>query len=237
VATTKRLRPGILTVIALAAFATVANAELQGWRTPEGGLYYGAEPPPGSVRIDRSRPTPTTRVPTLPTEPRPSPTANPRPTATARPTAQPTAAAAPPPTATAPRSDMPSASPTGRPTAPRRRATPVPRPSPTEPLGPEASSDAPADWRHEDACGEIVAIRDTRPTIDFERDLVVVNGEAVVIAGGSVKDLVICLSGSCVQAAPGKVLREGDTTRFSIAASRMRPTGFTVKCSVLEQGS
>ena len=82
-----------------------------------------------------------------------------------------------------------------------------------------------------------MAIRDTRPTIDFERDMVVVSGEAVVIAGGNVKDLVICLSGSCVPVAPGKILREGDTTRFSIAAARNRPTGFTVNCSVLEQGS
>ena len=67
--------------------------------------------------------------------------------------------------------------------------------------------------------------------------MVVVSGEAVVISGGSVKDLVICLSGSCVPVAPGKVLREGDATRFSIVASRKRPTGFTVNCSVLEQGS
>ena len=108
---------------------------------------------------------------------------------------------------------------------------PVPSSHRAEPTPPEASENADTG---KIGCGEIVAIRDTRPTIDFDRDLVVVTGEATVIAGGRIKDLVICLGGTCVPIAPGKVLSAGDTARFSISAARNRPTGFTVRCTVVD---
>src|SRR5207253_9217079 len=96
---TRRLKSVVLTVVILGAFASLTHAELQGWRTPEGGLYYGAEPPPGSVRVDKARPTAPTRVPTLFAEPKPSPTA--KPTSTAKPIAAstPITPPTPPPTA------------------------------------------------------------------------------------------------------------------------------------------
>ena len=231
-------------VVFLAAFAVAAtaNAEIQGWRTPDGQFYFGSEPPPGSKRIDSARPTPTARAAEPTVEKRPSPPS--KPTPTSRPatepmlpppteprTPKPTATAKPRPTARAtavPRQPSPT---TGHLSTPHYRETPVPRPRHSEPPASEASEDA-GDGRA--ACGEIVAIRDTRPTIDFDRDLVVVTGEAMVIPGGRIKDLVVCLSGSCVPIAPGKVLSGGDTARFSISTARNRPTGFTIRCNVVE---
>jgi len=226
--------------LAALAFAATVNAEIQGWRTPDGQFYFGSEPPPGSKRIDSARPTPTARAAEPTVEKRPSPPSKPTPTSrpaaeptlprpTEPPTPKPTAKARPAATATAVPRQAPAT--TGHLSTPRYRETPVPRPRRPEPSASEASEDA-DDGKA--ACGEIVAIRDTRPTIDFDRDLVVVTGEAMVIAGGRIKDLVVCLSGSCVPIAPGKVLNGGDTARFSISTARNRPTGFTVRCNVVE---
>ena len=104
-------------------------------------------------------------------------------------------------------------------------------PHPTEPAQ-AASSDASSPSEGEPLCGDIVAIRDTRPTIDFEADRVVITGE-VLVTTRSVRELLVCLAGSCAPVAPGKVLVEGDTARFRVAASGTRRRGLTVQCSVI----
>jgi hypothetical protein len=108
-------------------------------------------------------------------------------------------------------------------------ATPSVRPTPTGPVEPAAASA----WYGRSDCRDVVQIRNSRPTIDFEADVVTVSGELVVGGGGPVKDLAVCIGGSCKPIATGKVLAEGETVPFFVAASRHRPTGLTVRCSVL----
>jgi hypothetical protein len=79
-----------------------------------------------------------------------------------------------------------------------------------------------------------VALRDTRPTIDFEADRVVITGE-VLVTTKPVKNLMVCLAGSCTPVAGGMTLAEGKTARFRVAASGTRRTGLTVQCSVLTE--
>ncbi len=204
--------------LAVALAATPSAGEVEGWRTPDGALYFGAEPPAGSTRIDAVRATPTSRLRTPPTvapaADSPTPTRTPRPTATLRPaaTAKPTApvAVTPPTAGSSSRSEGVSAAPT-RAAEPSRSAIPPPR---------------------ESRCAEIVAIRDTRPTLDLEEDRVTMSGEVLVNDGGPVKDLRVCFGGTCTLVAGGKILAVGETARFTVTAQSRRPTGLTVLCSV-----
>src|SRR5206468_2082597 len=151
--------------------------DLQGWRMPGGGLYFGAEPLPGSTKIEAVRPTPTENI----LGPAPVTSVS-QPAATRR-SADP--AESPPPPAATP------ASPVRRNDPP---ATRLPRSRPeSEPL----KLEAPIAWRREPACGDIVAIRDARPIIDFEADRLTMSGEVLVTTGGPVKDVRVCLGGSC----------------------------------------
>jgi hypothetical protein len=77
-----------------------------------------------------------------------------------------------------------------------------------------------------------VTIRDARPTIDLERDRFIMSGELLVGKGGPVKDVRVCLGGSCVLVANGNVLRDGDTARFTLTVSGKRPEGLAVDCSL-----
>ena len=192
-------------VIALAIFlaaAVVAGAQdPQGWRTPNGELYFGSAPPPGSTRIEVGRPR-RTMQPTAP-PPTPRATVTPKPTATQRPT----------PVATATNRPKPTATSRPREASPQREESPI-------------------DVSEGPSCGDVVAIRDTRPTIDFEADRVVIIGE-VVVTTRPVKNLSVCLGGSCTKIAGGKILADGETARFRVQASGTRRTGLSVRCSVL----
>jgi len=181
--------------------ATVAQS-VEGWRTPDGELYFGSAPPLGSTRIEGVRPKRT-----------PRPTATPRSTATSRPTQLPT------PTARSPAS-------------PRPTRTPAEASSLQTDPARGASSDASSPSEGEPTCGDIVAIRDTRPTIDFDADRVVITGE-VLVTTRPVRELLVCLAGSCAPVAAGKVLVEGETARFRVAASGSRRRGLSVQCSVI----
>lgn len=77
-----------------------------------------------------------------------------------------------------------------------------------------------------------MAVRDVRPTIDFEVDRLTMSGEVLVGAGGPVKDVRVCLGGSCALVAGGNVLRDGDSARFSLTVAGQRPKGLTVECFV-----
>jgi len=203
--------------------ATSSVAELEGWRTPDGALYFGAEPPAGSTRIDAARATPTPRVRTppavAPLADSPTPTraprlpATPRPTATAKPTDP--LAVTPPTAGSSSRSEGVSVVPTGAAEPSRSAILPGTATPP-----------------HEQRCAEIVAIRNTRPTLDLEEDRVTMSGEVLVNDGGPVKDLRVCFGGTCVLVAGGKMLAVGETARFVVTAQSQRPTGLTVQCSV-----
>jgi len=193
-----------LAIVATLSGATVAQS-VEGWRTPDGELYFGAAPPLGSTRIEGVRPRRTT--------PPPRPAATPRSTATSRPT------------------PLPTPTPTARPPAsPRPTRTPADASSRGE--EPAESSDVSSLSEGEPTCGDIVAIRDTRPTIDFEADRVVITGE-VLVTTRPVRELLVCLAGSCAPVAGGKVLAEGETARFRVAASGTRRRGLSVQCSVI----
>jgi hypothetical protein len=199
-----------LVIVATVLAAAASGVDLEGWRTPDGRLYFGAEPPPGSAKIDAVHSTPT-REPT-PTEKMSDPapaTRVPQPTAT------------PPPAST---------------------AKPTPTVLPAEPAGPPARQRQPGPeserlrldpstaWQREPACADIVSIRDARPTIDFEADRLTVSGEVFVATGGPVKDVRVCLGGSCTLVADGKILVDGDSARFTLTVSGQRPKGLTVEC-------
>jgi hypothetical protein len=77
-----------------------------------------------------------------------------------------------------------------------------------------------------------VAIRDARPTIDFEAERLTMSGEVFVTTGGPVKDVRVCLGGSCALVDGGKILVDGDTARFTLTVSGRRPRGLTVECFV-----
>jgi len=205
-------------IVAVLSGATVAQS-VEGWRTPDGELYFGAAPPLGSTRIEGGRPRRTT-PPSAP-----QPTATPRSTATSRPTQLPT----PTPTARPPASPRPTRTPAEA--SSRGKEPPVMLPRQTEPSRAE-SSDASSPSEGEPTCGDIVAIRDTRPTIDFEADRVVITGE-VLVTTRPVRELLVCLAGSCAPVAAGKVLAEGETARFRVAASGTRRRGLSVQCSVI----
>jgi len=198
-------------IVAALSGATVAQSQ-EGWRTPNGELYFGSAPPLGSTRIEGVRPRRTT-PPSAP-----QPTATPRSTATSRPTQLPTPA---PPRPTRTPAEASSLG----------KEPPVTLPRQTDPVR-EASSDATSPSEGEPACGDIVAIRDTRPTIDFEADRVVITGE-VLVTTRPVRNLLVCLAGSCAPVAAGKVLAEGETARFRVAASGTRRRGLSVQCSVI----
>jgi hypothetical protein len=166
-----------LAIVATVLAAAASAVDLQGWRTPDGRLYFGAEPPPGSAKIDAVHSTPT-RIPT-PTE------------------------------------KIPAA----------RQHEP----------GPESERlrlDALPAWQRKPACADIVSIRDARPTIDFEADRLTVSGEVFVARGGPVKDVRVCLRGSCTLVADGKILVAGDSARFTLTVSGQRPKGLTIECFV-----
>ena len=61
-----------------------------------------------------------------------------------------------------------------------------------------------------------MAIRDARPIIDFEADRLTMSGEVLVTTGGPVKDVRVCLGGSCALVDGGKILADGDTARFTL---------------------
>src|SRR5436305_8098246 len=144
-----------LAIVATVLAAAASAVDLQRWRMPDGRLYFGAEPPPGSAKIDAVHSTPT-RVPT-PTEKIPvpdPPTRVPQPTWT------------PPPASTA------KPTPTVLPTAPaglpaRRNEPPAARQHEPGPESERLRLDASPTWQREPACADIVSIRDARPTIDF----------------------------------------------------------------------
>lgn len=199
--------------IVATALAAASAEDLQGWRTPGGELYFGAEPPPGSTGIEAVHPsptptpTPTERVPApAPATAVPQPLATPRPALTAEPTPTFRPAASPAP-----------------PGAQERR----PRPE-SERLPLDASTV----WQREPACGDIAAIRDARPTIDLEADRLTMSGEVRVGTGGPVKDVRVCLGGTCTLVAGGKALFDGDTARFTLTVAGRRPKGLTVECLV-----
>ena len=77
-----------------------------------------------------------------------------------------------------------------------------------------------------------MAIRDARPTIDFEADRLTMSGEVFVTTGGPVKDVRVCLGGNCALVDGGKILADGDTARFTLTVSGRRPRGLTVECFV-----
>jgi hypothetical protein len=209
-----------LAIVATALAATASAFGLQGWRTPDDRLYFGAESPPDSAKIDAvdrpltqaSAPTEKILAPAAVTGV-PPPAAATRHAATAEPTRPPRSAATP--ASPVRRSDPPAA---------RQRGS-----------GPENELlrlDAPVVWRREPACGNIVAIRDARPTIDFEADRLTMSGEVFVTTGGPVKDVRVCLAGSCALVDGGKILADGDTARFTLTVSGRRPRGLTVECFV-----
>jgi hypothetical protein len=207
-----------LAIGAVLSGATVAQS-LEGWRTPDGELYFGSAPPLGSTRIEGVRPRRT------PPPSAPRPTATPRSTATSRPSPLPT----PTPTARPPVPPRPTRTPAEA--SSLGKEPPITLPRQTDPVR-AASSDAPSPSEDEPACGDIVALRDTRPTIDFEADRVVITGE-VLVTTRPVRDLLVCLAGSCAPVAAGKVLAEGETARFRVAASGTRRRGLSVQCSVI----
>jgi hypothetical protein len=193
------------TTIVLALTAAASAQSVEGWRTPDGELYFGAAPPAGSKRIEGVRPRRTMQPSS------PAPTVTPRSTTTPKPTATP----------------RPTALPTARPTATSRPTHALPEAS----LG-DASQAMDPSAQRELACGDFVAIRDTRPTIDFDADRVIITGE-VLVTTRPVRDLLVCLAGSCAPVAGGKVLAEGETARFRVAASGRRRRGLSVQCSVV----
>jgi len=80
-----------------------------------------------------------------------------------------------------------------------------------------------------------VAIRDARPTIDFEADRLTMSGEVFVTAGGPVKDVKVCLGGTCALIDGGKILAVGYTARFTLTVSGKRPKGLSVECFVQQR--
>jgi hypothetical protein len=209
-----------LAIVAVVLAVGASAEDLQGWRTSDGRLYFGAEPPSGSTKIEAVHPTPTavaTPTEKIP-EPRPprrvpQPTATPRPasTATPAPTVLPAAPAGPPP---------------------RHNDPPAARPSQPAPESERLRLGAPAAWRREPACGSIATIRDVRPTIDFEADQLTMSGEVFVATAGPVKDVRVCLGGSCTLVAGGKVLVGGESARFTLTVPRRHPKGLAVECFV-----
>jgi hypothetical protein len=77
-------------------------------------------------------------------------------------------------------------------------------------------------------CGDYVAIRGSRATIDTETDRVAVVGE-VLVAGSAVTDLHVCIGENCVLVAGGRRMANGESARFSVAAHG-RPGAFSVRC-------
>jgi len=234
-----------LAVLVIPAFAIVANAQqTQGWRTRDGGLYYGIAPPPGAVRIEPSRrqsspdptATPETRFAppaTIPTRIAPSPTSEPKRRSTVEPTSRPTSRSTelptPRPTAT------PRSIPTPRP-EPTRAPTEEPTPRPTLRPAPVRSphrepTATPMPRTEGESCGDYVAISDTRATIDSDTDRVKMVGQ-VVVAGASVESLSVCMGERCVLVAGGKAMANGESAHFSVTAQG-RPGAFTVKCKVV----
>ena len=56
-------------------------------------------------------------------------------------------------------------------------------------------------------------------------------GEIVVAPGGPVKDLTVCLNGTCRALAMGRILQPGSIERFTVTAAKRRPMGLLVQCS------
>jgi hypothetical protein len=85
-----------------------------------------------------------------------------------------------------------------KPTAiPQPTALPTIAPPPTAASTAGGGGPAAAPARDELAdCREFVEIRNTRATIDFYSQLVRVSGD-VVVTGGPVRDVAVCIGGSC----------------------------------------
>src|SRR6266542_388663 len=87
-----------LAIVVTALVGSASAEDLRGWRTPGGGLYFGAEPPPGSTKIEAVHPTPTEKIlAPAPVTAVPQPAATTRPAATAEPTPPPRPVATPAP--------------------------------------------------------------------------------------------------------------------------------------------
>jgi hypothetical protein len=75
-----------------------------------------------------------------------------------------------------------------------------------------------------------VDIRDVYPAMDG--DVVTISGEIVVGPKGPIRDVVVCLSGSCHEVAEGNLLLPGSRARFVMTTRKGRPTGLLVQCSM-----
>lgn len=112
-------------------------------------------------------------------------------------------------------------------------ATPVPTTAPAAqavPAAPAGSGSGGVEWTHYPDCSSIAEVHDVQPGIDGDR--ISMDGEITIGPGGPVKDLQICLSGSCRSLAPGRVLQPRASVHFSLAVQKGRPSGLIVRCSV-----